>query len=696
MDTAVHRRLRLPADYRSPAAARAAVRDILIEAGQADLLDEALLLTTELSTNGVIHAGTDLDVDISADERGVTVTVTDYRGGPIEANLLTPPDETSEHGRGLLLVDQFATSWGTTHDPTGKGVWFRLERGSPPARTRYGRPTRPRPDSPEAQATEPADALVWLVHIPDDLRQRLTLPQLLSELLLRLCEVIGAAGGTVFLDRSDGHGERQVARQGTAGLPVTDAPDGIAPPDDAVTGPDPDAPPASETVPLPLPRPLSGRIELHTAPDAPLVHTWPSLAQLSAERMTIAVENDRLRDADRLRRSWLTYLAEASELLAQSLDVDLTLALVPQLVVPRLGEWCALHVFDEFRDLKLSACSHTDESALPALRRLLSGRDPDTDVAERLSEVVDGAAVVPLSRPIEGVVVPLIARGGVLGTLAVGRPPGRLHAPDDVAVISDIARRAALAIENARIHAERAEISQAFQRALLPSALPTAPGLQFAAEYEPASTGTDVGGDFYDVVELDSETWLMCIGDVCGKGAQAAALTGLVRDVIRVLTRDERPLDRVVELLNQTLLDQHKGNRYCTLAMAVVTRDADGWLDVELCLSGHDKPMLVPSTGAPEPVGECGTAVGLLDEVVVTPVKVRLAPGDSLVFFTDGVTERRRDDALFGQHRLARELRKLGGQSAAALAAGLTSTVLSFSPEAPRDDIAVLVLRNDG
>ncbi|HEY3505135.1 MAG TPA: SpoIIE family protein phosphatase [Actinocatenispora sp.] len=696
MSTAVHRRLRLPADYRSPAAARAAVRDILIESGQADLLDEALLLTTELSTNGVIHAGTDLDVDVSADERGVTVTVTDYRGGPIEANLLTPPDETSEHGRGLLLVDQFATSWGTTHDPTGKGVWFRLERGGPPARTRYGQPTRPRPDSPEALATGPADALVWLVHIPEDLRQRLTLPQLLSELLLRLCEVIGAAGGAVYLDSADGRGERCVARQGTAGLPIAEAPDGIAPPPDSPG--ETDAPPPSETVPLPLPRPLSGRIELHTAADAPLLDTWPSLAQLSAERMAIAVENDRLRDADRLRRSWLTYLAEASELLAQSLDVQLTLALVPQLVVPRLGEWCALHMLDEYGDLRLVACTHADEGALPLLRRLLSGHD-DEETTDRLVEAARGDGVVALSRPVEGVAVPLIARGGVLGTLSVGRPPGRLHAPDDVAVISDIARRAALAIENARIHAERAEVSQAFQRALLPSALPTPAGLQFAAEYEPASTGTDVGGDFYDVVDLGGDQWLMCIGDVCGKGAQAAALTGLVRDVVRVLTRDGRPLDRVVELLNQTLLDQHKGDRYCTLAMAVVTRDADGALDVELCLSGHDRPVLVPRAGAgasgPESVGECGTAVGLLEDVVVTPVKIRLAPGDALVFYTDGVTERRRDSVLFGHHRLLRELGRLAGQSAASIAARLTSTVLSFSPDPPRDDIAILVLRND-
>jgi phosphoserine phosphatase RsbU/P len=692
----VHRRLRLPADHRSPAAARAAVREVVIEAGHNDLLDEALLLTTELATNGVVHAGTDLDVDIAADERGVTVTVTDYRGGSIEASLVTP-DVTAEHGRGLLLVDQFATSWGTTHDPTGKGVWFRLERGSPadeiahrlpgPSRTTRNW-SRVRPDVPAAgepaDAARPADPLVWLVHVPDDLRSRLSLPQLLSELLLRLCEVIDAAGGATWLDRADGHGELCVARHGSAAPPAP-VPDDDAPP-----------PRPALVVPLPLPRPLSGRIELYSAPEAPPAEDWLPLAQVSAERMTIAVEHDRLRDADRARRSWLTYLAEASELLAQSLDVSLTLALVPHIVVPRLGEWCALHMLDEYGDLRLVASTHADEAALPVLRRLLTGDESigDIDVPERLAEVAGGSAVVTLARPLEAVAVPLVARGGVLGTLTVGRPPGRLHSPDDVAVISDIARRAALAIENARIHAERAEISQAFQRALLPAELPSPAGIEFAAEYEAASSGTDVGGDFYDVMELGGDQWLLCIGDVCGKGAQAAALTGLVRDVIRVLIRDGRPLDRIVELLNQTLLDQHDGTRYCTLAMAVATREAGGDLSVELCLSGHDRPYLVSAAGTAEPVGACGTAVGLLEEVVVTPVKVRLTAGESLVFYTDGVTERRRGTTLFGQHRLLRTLQRLGGTSAAALAAGLTDTVRTFSPDPPRDDIAVLVLRN--
>jgi len=137
-----------------------------------------------------------------------------------------------------------------------------------------------------------------------------------------------------------------------------------------------------------------------------------------------------------------------------------------------------------------------------------------------------------------------------------GRPPGqRPHTPEDVALVGDIARRASLAIDNARNTAAHIATSQALQKALLPRALPAGPGIEFAAEYLPASTGSDVGGDFYDVLDIDSTHWLASVGDVCGKGARAAARTGMVRDVLRVLIREGRSLTRAVELLNDVMMD---------------------------------------------------------------------------------------------------------------------------------------------
>src|SRR4051812_14563033 len=136
---ALVRRARLPNDRRTPAAARALVRSVLEEAALDSLLNEALLLTTELSTNAVVHAGTEVDIEVTADIGGLTVTVTDFAPGPVEQLAVGPKNdkidigEVAERGRGLLLVDHFASRWGTVHEGTGKGVWFRLERGPSPA-----------------------------------------------------------------------------------------------------------------------------------------------------------------------------------------------------------------------------------------------------------------------------------------------------------------------------------------------------------------------------------------------------------------------------------------------------------------------------------------------------------------------------------------------------------------------------------
>ncbi len=132
MPATVVRRVRLPADRRAPGAAREIVRAALTEVDLTELLNEALLLTTELATNGVVHAGTEIDLEVVADHNELTVTVTDFAEG---LPTRTTPNglELAEGGRGMLLVDHFASSWGTTHQPAGKGVWFRLTRGRRPS-----------------------------------------------------------------------------------------------------------------------------------------------------------------------------------------------------------------------------------------------------------------------------------------------------------------------------------------------------------------------------------------------------------------------------------------------------------------------------------------------------------------------------------------------------------------------------------
>nr|WP_246277959.1 SpoIIE family protein phosphatase [Phytohabitans rumicis] len=656
------RHVRLPADRRTPAAARAVVRTVLAEAHLDELLNEALLLTTELTTNAVVHAGTELDIEVVAGPTGLTVTVTDFEATPVESLTAGPRNDNidisdvSERGRGLLLVDHFASRWGTTHMPTGKGVWFRLDRKEPV-----------HPAAPADGPAPTAGALTALLQIMPEPHAEDALGDFASHLLVRVAELVGAAGGAVRLDRGDGAGAQLLARYGRPSGPGADL----------------------LRVPLAVNRPYAGELELDVAPSG---YASP-LAALAAERLALHLENDRLRRADLRRQTWLTFLAEASELLAQSLDVNLTLALIPQLVVPRLGQWCAVHTTDEWGRLQLAAATHADESALPELHAMFLQTGPDSAIA-RLREASRSGSQVPLSAPAEGFAVPLVARGQRLGTLAVGRHLRHRHDADEIAILEDVARRAALAVDNARIHDERRRVAHTLQQSLLPPVLPVVRGIGFAAEYVPTGDAAEVGGDFYDVVPLPDGRWLVVVGDVSGKGVQAAAVTGLVRDVIRVLVRDGKPLPEALGRLNDTLVERG-GGRYCTLALAAVERGDDGRLDVSLHLAGHDRPVLVRGDGRASFVGTGGTALGLLDSIATPVAAVPLAPGDALVFYTDGVTERRRGRELFGPERLRDTAAPLAGYSADVVAARLKTAAIGFSTEAPRDDIAILVLRND-
>jgi phosphoserine phosphatase RsbU/P len=663
----VVRRVRLPADRRTPAAARAVVRSVLEEADSTELLDAALLLTTELSTNAVVHAGTDLELEVVADPAGLTVMVVDNARGVVAAGeppSIGPSHDLAERGRGLLLVDHFASRWGTTHHRNGKGVWFRL--------TRDGKPEPPGTDAATTglaaggSGVADAPALNALLAITQDPYAEDPVADFAKALLTQLVDLVGAGGGVVRCDLGEGAGTIVLARYGRA----------------ARTG----AP--TLRIPLGLGSNATGELEL----DVPASEHVRPLAALVAERLTLALENDRLRRADRRRQTWLTFLAEASELLAQSLDVQLTLALIPQLVVPRLGQWSAVHTTDAWGRLKLETAAHADEQSLPQLYASLQETGPDS-VLSRLPGALRAGGQVPLPPPTEGFAIPLIARGQLLGTLSVGRHIQRRHDPDEIAVLQDVARRAALAVDNARIHAERRNVARTLQRSLLPPKLPTVPGIGFGAAYVPTGDAAEVGGDFYDVVPLNTEQWLVAIGDVSGKGVQAATVTGLVREVIRALVRGGRPLPEILERINETLVERGRG-RYCTLALAAV-RPEEERLEVVLHLAGHDRPLLVRADGRTLSAGSGGTALGLLDAISSPGETLWLEPGDSLIFYTDGVTERRRGRELFGRQRLRDAASPLANYSAEVIAARLRTATIGFSAEPPRDDIAVLVLRND-
>ncbi|HYH31569.1 MAG TPA: ATP-binding protein, partial [Pseudonocardia sp.] len=523
-------------------------------AGLADLVDTVVLLASELCENAVLHAGTEFEVALTVTESDISVAVTDRGAGPLELHLSQPRQRygrAASHGRGLALVQRLATTWGTRHEADGRHVtWFAIARGDRPATPQA--PPAP-PDAERVWTT--AEQARWLLHVPPGLVDRLEPAELVAELVRRLRELLDAESVGVEVDEGDGTGAREITRDGVQG------------------GVDGSVERRARTVEVRLPTtaPLRGVMRVvhrHGATATADPERTRDLTELIAYRVAMAVESQWLRGVDQRRRAWMTYLAETSELLGQSLDVDLAVAVVPQVVVPRLGRWCAVHLVDPSGALRLAALTHADEDALPELRGVL---DPDAtpglpaELRQRLAEVVrEGTSAVRFAVPTDGIALPLRARGRTLGTLLVGRPDGRPHSPEDVVLAGDVARRAALAIHNAQSTGAHVAVSQALQQALLPRALPIVPGLDFAAEYLPASSGSDVGGDFYDVLTVDPTHWLVSIGDVCGKGARAAARTGLVRDVLRVLVRDGRTLPRAVEMLNDVMMDADDPLQFCT------------------------------------------------------------------------------------------------------------------------------------
>jgi len=678
------RRLRLPPAATSPALARNAVTTLLRDAGLTELCDEAVLLTSELVTNGVIHARTEIELEIVADADGVGVTVTDFAspdpalvaiermpagatadagdgdGDGAAAYAQLDEAEPADGGRGLLLVSRFASRWGTSHEPGGRAVWFRLDHRPPDgahAADRAGFAT-------EVDAPIDIDSILAAVvgRAGNGESPHRGRSVTLSELLARMAKGLGAATATVSVDRADGAGSQVFARYASA--------------EPAARGG------RTVRIPLSLSRPWTGEL---TATGASGRHA-ETIAALTGGQLALLVENQRLQEAHHDRRGWLLFLAEAGELLAQSMNVGLTVALIPHLVVPRLGLWCAVHMTNEFGELTLTSLTHADESAVSALADQLGGR------MAVLRRVLAGDGFAPLGAPTDGMSCPLAVRGEHLGTLSVGRPDGRTHSADELAIIEDLGRRAAIAIDNARVHDNSSRIATALQRSLLPPALPRIEGLEVAAQYVPAGNGLDVGGDFYDVVPLPRQGWMLVLGDVSGKGVGAAAVTGLVRDVLHTLALDHREPEHTLSRLNATLVERG-GGYFCTLALAFLTAVKPGVFDLSLHLAGHDQPVLLRADGTTSLVGRCGTALGLMDDVSAPRMTLRLSTGDALVFYTDGVTERRRGRILFGHRRLRTEISSQVGAPAAVLAAHLRSSVLAFSPVQPRDDIAIVAVR---
>lgn len=345
------------------------------------------------------------------------------------------------------------------------------------------------------------------------------------------------------------------------------------------------------------------------------------------------------------------------------------------------------------------------DSALPAVSS--EHRVPDAPVGApglpeevpRLAEVLWRGEPVEVDDP-DGPLhswlgVPVKARyGDTLGALFVAGTRPAAFGKEALELAQALANYLGARFETLSLFLERAQVAGALQQTLLPPQLPEIPGLEVAARYRPAKTAARVGGDFYDVFEVGEGTWAVLVGDVSGVGPEAAALTGVARYGARAVASGEHSPAELLQQLNDMLFRLRLREKFCTVLYGNL-RPEDAVVNVTLANGGHPPPWLLRSDGRVQQVHVSGMLLGAFEELSVGQREIALAPGDMLVFYTDGVIEARSPEgAFFGAEGLRRVLLSSRGASAAALARGLELAVFDHQAGSARDDIAVLVLRN--
>jgi PAS domain S-box-containing protein len=411
------------------------------------------------------------------------------------------------------------------------------------------------------------------------------------------------------------------------------------------------------------------------------------------------------------------FLARSGEVLASSLDPDELLGEIANLVVPGVADWCSVEVANEAGVLERKALAHVDPEIRQRAIDLSSRYPPDPDAPIGIYQVArtgqpelypeipdemlrEGAVDEEHYRELaaigmrSAIIVPMTTRGRTLGTLTfVSGRSGRRFDEQDVELAQELARRCATAIENARLYRDRAYIARTLQQSLLPVELPDIPGVEVAARFRPTGEGNEVGGDFYDMFESGDRGWTVVMGDVCGKGPDAAAVTALARYTLRAAAMRERLPSRSLAELNEALLRQRDDRRFCTVASAYIEKLDDG-ARAGISTGGHPLPLLLRPDGSVEAVGAPGTLLGIVGDPDLEDRAVTLEPGDALVFYTDGVIESRTNSSgVLDERRLTELVATCAGGSADAIAAKIEEAAVLSQDGRPRDDIAVLVLR---
>jgi serine phosphatase RsbU (regulator of sigma subunit)/anti-sigma regulatory factor (Ser/Thr protein kinase) len=702
-------------DPAAVAAARHFVRDTLVSWGlpvKDSRVIDAVLLASELVTNAIVHAGTRVQLTCRMNDAAVEISVLDRHPARMIPDPPSAVDQVDRpSGRGLLLPAALSSSWGVTYAPAAKVIWFRL---GPDAGRGGHAPTAPAVAASLAAERLGADLSEAAGPAGRDLLQ-LGYDELLGHAVTLAREAVGADAAYALVADEDGELRmRAAAGRGASQLQVGDVEadssgirtfldlyDQFAERGANLAQVQNEPLRSLLTVPFQADGRVTGMLAVAAAQPDRFAESDLARVQDVADQVALPLERARLTEHDRIRRARLSFLAEASDLLAGNLDQEKTIALAAQLVVPRLAAWCAALVPDADGELRPAYVWHADESRVDTLTGLLNQapapRVRPGDGPVRWSapgRLRSGVAAELAADP--AWCLPLVARDRSLGVFIIGRPREGALAREAVELAEDLTRRVALALDNARLYSEQRQATNALQRSLLPPELPDIPGVELAAGYEAAGEGNEVGGDFYDVFEAKPGRWRFAIGDVCGKGPEAAAVTGLTRHALRILAREGHDVPTVLERLNALIVDEGARARFITLIHGEIIPAARAGeaVTVSLVCAGHPPPLLLGPGGAVKVAAESQPLLGVLEGVTFHENTIGMFPGDVLLCVTDGVTERRSgnrllDDADGLRHLLA----ECPDLNAGSVVARVRRAVGEFGSDPPTDDLALLVFR---
>jgi len=414
----------------------------------------------------------------------------------------------------------------------------------------------------------------------------------------------------------------------------------------------------------------------------------------------------------------LRFLLDAATVVSSAVGFEESVRSLGALAVPLLGDVCLVDVLVDGAVQRMVSV-HADAakaelaerlflypprpgSAHPAAEIMTRGSvaaigDMDDEYIRRTTSGEEHYELVKALDFRQYMCAPLRARGRLLGTLTlVSAGSGRRFQPEDLALVEALADRVANVVDNARLYSEQARVARSLQAALLPRALPTVPGIQLAAAYQAAGEGNEAGGDFYDVFEVGRGIWAVVIGDVCGRGPDAAAVTGLVRHALHASGRNNRNPKAMLQFANSMLCEEEDRSveRFCTAAVAVVRPGKS--TRVAYAAAGHPPALVRRSDGRVEELPTSGLTLGVMDEVGGRGQRVALDEGDLMVMYTDGLTEARNDSGdFYGEERLAAVVGATSASGAHGLLEELVADLRSFTGGRLGDDLGLVVFGPD-